>query len=88
LIAAYADVEAAILQQAVEGVVAMEPEAEEEAEMEEMERYHWTIEERRLILEERRLEGQRLQREQEERRWHKEYELREREREISSKSLS
>jgi len=40
-------VEAAILEQAVEGAVATEPETEEEAEMEEVERYHWTIEERR-----------------------------------------
>jgi len=43
-----------------------------EVERNELETYNWSMEERRLMLEERRLVEQRLQREQEEMRWRRE----------------
>ena len=70
LLAAWADLEAETMPPGVEGAVAME--LRKETEREELETYNWSVEERRLMLEERRLVEQRLQREQEEMRWRRE----------------
>jgi len=54
LIAAWVDLEAEMMPPVVEGAAAMEP--RKQVDREELETYNWFMEERRLILEERRLE--------------------------------